>query len=125
MAEIIHERGFRWLGRWDNLINTGGVKIVPELMEEKMKEIFMRLNIHRRFFVAGIPDTKFGQHLALIIEGNPISYPLQETLKLEIINNFLKLEIPKEFLFTNQFQETETGKINRTQTLNLVVNKIK
>jgi O-succinylbenzoic acid--CoA ligase len=123
MAEIISEKGFRWLGRWDNLINTGGIKVVPELMEEKIKEIFVRLNIHRRFFVAGIQDKKLGQHVSIIVEGNPLPDPVQKMLKLEIINNFLKLEIPREFLFVEQFFDTETGKINRTETLNLVVNK--
>jgi O-succinylbenzoic acid--CoA ligase len=123
MAEIISEKGFRWLGRWDNLINTGGIKVVPELMEEKIKEIFVRLNLQRRFFVAGIQDKKLGQHVSIIVEGNPLPDPVQKMLKLEIINNFLKLEIPREFLFVEQFFDTETGKINRTETLNLVVNK--
>lgn len=123
IAEIIPEVGFRWLGRWDNLINTGGIKIVPERIEEKINKIFTCLNIQRRFFVAGIPDAKLGQRVSLIVEGNPISEQLQKALKQEIINNFIKLERPREFLFIDQFRETETGKINRTETLNWVVNK--
>ena len=117
VVEIIPDQGFRWLGRWDNLINTGGIKVIPEILEEKVRKIFNRLNIQRRFFVAGIPDPKLGQHVSLIIEGQPLSVTLLESIKVEVINNFLTSEIPREYVFLNRFSETETGKINRTESL--------
>ncbi len=60
----ISDTEFEWLGRYDSIINSGGVKLIPERIEEKLSAI-----IKDRFFVAGIPDEILGEKLVLIIEG--------------------------------------------------------
>jgi O-succinylbenzoic acid--CoA ligase len=108
VVELISDTQFKWLGRFDNVINSGGIKLHPEKIEEKLSKI-----ISNRFFVAGISDEKLGKKLVLIIEGEK-----------EIINykniDLSKFEIPKETYFLDQFIETETKKIQRKKTLDLL-----
>ncbi len=106
------------MGRWDNVINTGGVKVIPEVLEGSLERIFSRLNIHRRYFIAGRPDPALGSHVALIIEGDPLPTEAFENLKKEIVNISLRFEIPRQILFVKRFHDTSSGKINRVETLN-------
>src|SRR5690606_35984572 len=45
LGELISACVFRWLGRYDNVINSGGVKLIPEVIESKVEQVFARLNI--------------------------------------------------------------------------------
>lgn len=105
VIELISDRHFKWLGRFDHVINSGGVKLHPEKIEEKLAKIILN-----RFFVIGIPDEKLGEKLILLIEGN------QKEISFESIN-LTKFEIPKEIYFQDQFLETVSGKIQRKKTL--------
>ena len=117
VVEIISENKFNWLGRFDNVINSGGIKLHPEIIEEKLSSI-----IKERFFVIGIPDEILGEKLALIIESEVISSTNKKFLKQKIqdFKSLSRFEIPKEIYFVSQFKETETKKIQRKKTLDLV-----
>lgn len=110
IIELISETKFIWKGRFDNIINSGGVKLHPEVLEKKISS-----KINRRFFVAGIPDNKLGEKLILIIEGH--QYPVEYN---EIFAGLSKFEIPKQIFFIERFIETKTKKIQRLKTLNLL-----
>ncbi len=110
IIHLISDTQFEWLGRFDTIINSGGVKLHPEKIEEKLSKI-----ISARFFVTGIFDEKLGEKLILIIEGKPQSQPVAINTA-----NLSKFEFPKEVYFVNQFVETETKKIQRTKTLDLI-----
>ncbi|MDE1207540.1 AMP-binding protein [Tenacibaculum larymnensis] len=112
VVRLISKTEFEWLGRYDNVINSGGVKLHPEKIEEKLSKV-----IPNRFFVTGIPDQKLGEKLILLVEGeinNVISNEVRNLLGLT------KYEIPKEIYFVDKFIETETKKIQRKKTLDLV-----
>ncbi len=118
IVEIFSDNSFQWIGRFDNIINSGGVKLIPEKVEGKFGKI-----IEKRFFVAGLADKKLGEKLILIIEGN------EDVELLAKINGFQdtiestlsKFEIPKDIYFVEKFTETKTKKINRK----LIIKKIK
>jgi O-succinylbenzoic acid--CoA ligase len=118
LVELISETEFKWLGRFDTVINSGGIKLIPEQIEEKLSEI-----INQRFFVAGIPDIVLGEKLILIIEFKSLKV---ESLKVELFNRIKQLkqlnkyEIPKEIYVLDHFIVTETNKINRPKTLDLI-----
>jgi O-succinylbenzoic acid--CoA ligase len=120
IAELIGPGKFRWTGRWDNVINSGGVKISPERLEEQIGEIFRRLAIDRRFYIAGVPDERLGNKVVLIVEGEPFLNEERTLLDLGMKENMSKLEIPKDVLTVKEFTFTETGKINRISTLEKV-----
>jgi len=118
LVEMIDQRKFKWLGRIDNVINSGGVKIIPEKVEAVMEKIFGSMQLKVRFFIAGVADKVFGQHVVIVCEG--VAFP--KTLQLQALekaSQFLaKYETPKEFVFVSKFAETANGKINRLASLN-------
>lgn len=108
IVKIHLETEFEWLGRFDNVINSGGVKLHPEQIERELSKI-----ISQRFFVAGKSDETLGEKLILVIEGEEISLNFS-SLELS------KYEVPKEVFFVKQFVLTETQKIQRQKTINLI-----
>jgi O-succinylbenzoic acid--CoA ligase len=116
VVDIVSENEFEWLGRYDNVINSGGVKLHPEKIEEKLSKI-----ITNRFFVIGVPDTILGEKLILIIEGVTSSEVEKLLLsKIKKDSSLSKFEIPKRIYFVDEFIETETKKIQRKTTLDLI-----
>ena len=102
VVEITDENHFIWLGRYDNVINSGGVKLFPEQIEEKLSH-----KIERRFFVKGMPDEELGEKLVLFVEGE--AYEINDA----VFSKLGKFEKPKEIIFVDKFTETESGKIIR------------
>jgi O-succinylbenzoic acid--CoA ligase len=118
VVQLIFDTQFECLGRFDNVINSGGIKLHPEKIEEKLSEIIIN-----RFFVTGIADEKLGEKLVLIVElENSKIFNYQSFLSEEIKKtaSLSKFEIPKEIYFIANFLETETKKIQRKNTLDLI-----
>ncbi len=112
VVHLISKTEFEWLGRYDNVINSGGVKLFPEQIETKLVPI-----LNRRFFIAGVPDEKLGQKVVLVVEGAIDSEKLMQSIgEEECLERF---EIPKNVYVIPKFVETETGKIRRTENLRL------
>lgn len=107
VVDLISNGEFIWKGRIDNVVNSGGIKLFPEQIEEKLIT-----KIENRFFVAGLPDKVFGEKLVLFIEGD--KYEIDDS----IFDELDKYEKPKEIFFIDKFQETETGKIKRKEIVN-------
>jgi O-succinylbenzoic acid--CoA ligase len=110
LVELHSSYSFKWLGRADFAINSGGVKILPELIESKLSR-----SIDRPFFIFALPDEKLGQKVVLAIEGNNSGMDMSELS--EVLN---KYEKPKNVFFLPQFIRSESGKINRTETIKLL-----
>ena len=111
IVELISEKEFIWLGRYDNIINSGGIKLIPEQIEQKLSAL-----IESRFFVSALPDAKLGQKLALVIEGANIE-GLRELINKSDLNKF---EIPKEIFYVPAFKNTANGKIIREKSLSMI-----
>ena len=109
VIEILSETQFHLLGRIDNVINSGGVKLFPEQIEAKLSD-----KIKERFFVIGIPDDKLGEQVLIIIEGKPTVF---DDLVFE---NLALYEKPKLIRFVPKFIETESGKVKRAESLLLI-----
>lgn len=105
VVTLIDPYHFVWNGRHDNVIISGGIKIHPEILEQKISHLFPG-----RFYITGRPDEKWGQHVTLVIEG-----PYYEHSELmEEINKIIRPhEKPREVIFINKFKETKSGKIIR------------
>lgn len=107
IVKLISDTQFIWEGRYDNVINSGGIKLMPEQIEDKLST-----RIPRRYFIFGKPDEILGQKVVLYVEGEPM---LVEESVFDVLNKF---EIPKEVLFIPKFKETATGKIMRNESIN-------
>jgi O-succinylbenzoic acid--CoA ligase len=109
LVELISETQFVLLGRIDHVVNSGGIKLIPEQIEEKLSSF-----ITARFFVAGIPDLLLGEKLVLIIEGE------QQGLDRSIFESLEKYEKPKEIIYVPKFLETHNGKVKRNEILSSI-----
>jgi o-succinylbenzoate---CoA ligase len=112
LVEFVDINGFKWLGRVDNIINSGGIKIIPEVIEEKVNTIY-----NKPFFIAGITDTMLGQKVVMIIEGEKLDH-VTELLLIKMLKEILpKNQSPKEIFAIPFVVRTENGKIKRKETL--------
>lgn len=103
LAEINATGQFRILGRKDNTINSGGVKIQIEQLEEQLKTV---LNVP--FQITSAPDKKFGEVVVLLYEGTDeadIPSICQQTLP--------SYRVPKHYLSIDKLPTTGTGKPDR------------
>lgn len=116
LGEVVSEGVFRWLGRYDNIINSGGVKLIPEVIEDKVALVFARLNIHNNFFISGLPHERLGAGVTLFIEG-AIAGEGQNSLEEALRNTLDRYEIPGAIHYLPAFLYTENGKINRIQSI--------
>ncbi|WP_320814847.1 AMP-binding protein [Flavobacterium sp.] len=110
LVELISEHQFIWKGRFDNIINSGGVKLSPEVIESKLQGKFQN-----RFFIGAQMDEKLGQKVVLVIESN-----IDLNLNTKTFENLSKYEVPKNVYYINEFVETKTNKINRKKTLHKI-----
>ena len=113
IVEIVTYKKFLWKGRFDNVINSGGVKLFPEQIERKLNKI-----LDNRFFVSAMKDEALGEKLVLFVEDD---FSEQRLGQLEeIISNLKglgKYEKPKKIYLIRKFEETPNGKIHRENTI--------
>ncbi|PWA04648.1 AMP-binding protein [Flavobacterium psychrotolerans] len=105
IVELVDENQFVFIGRYDNMINSGGIKLIPEQIEDKLAG-----KIPARFFVIGKPDELLGEKLVLVVEGE------KQTIDETVFEVLDKYEKPKEVLFVPKFKQTENGKILRKES---------
>ena len=109
IVKLISDTQFIWLGRYDNVINSGGIKIMPEQVESKLSTL-----IPRRYFVDGVQDENLGEKVVLFVEGEPIN------IDSSVFDVKDRYEKTKDIVLIPKFKDTATGKIMRTESKELV-----
>lgn len=116
LVEIVSSNCFKWLGRWDNTINSGGIKLIPELLEHKLFS-----TVKRRFVLLGLPDQDLGEKLIMVIEGEDDTKSLFDKIqKLDMLHTY---ERPKKIFTLDKFPENQGGKPNRAEILTRIQNE--
>jgi O-succinylbenzoic acid--CoA ligase len=103
---------FEWIGRFDNVINTGGIKVYPEQIEKKL---FFALK--KKFFISSVPDPVLSERVILVLESNPLTKHEEDDLKKQLIRLLSKYELPKEIIYCERFALSESGKILRKKIM--------
>lgn len=116
VVDLVDEKRFRWLGRWDNVINSGGIKVIPEKVEQAIGSWLISHGIDNKFFVVGIPHEKLGTKVTLVIEGW-LFKETEDKLLAGLRDVLGKYEVPKRIVYSNVFSYTPTGKVNRKLSL--------
>jgi len=108
VAEFLPDGSFRVLGRTDNVINSGGVKLFPELIERKLSS---RISVP--FYIGKKPDPQLGERPVLFIESAPWPEERVALLRKQMKELLKKFEVPEEMVFVKEFKRTGSGKIIR------------
>lgn len=112
LAELDSNGHFRILGRLDNVINSGGIKVYPEQIEEKLEGV-----INRPFVITSLPDPKFGEIIVLMVEGKePLPSEVARALK-DILPHYM---LPKHIVCVDHIPLTENGKIARAECRKII-----
>lgn len=117
IVELLTPTRFRWLGRADNTINTGGVKVQVETVELSIAEAFADVADSPRFFIAAQPDETLGDRIVLVLEGPALAPEAEEELMERLRQRLDKFQMPRELYYSSAFSETSSGKLSRQRTL--------
>lgn len=100
---------FHFIGRFDHIINSGGIKVIPEVVEKKLGE-----QIINRIAVVGKKDKMLGEKVVLVIEKAGVGIPddLEKKIKKASLERY---ETPREIKFVDHFPESSNGKILRSK----------
>jgi o-succinylbenzoate---CoA ligase len=105
---------FLWLGRYDNLINSGGIKIVPEDVESVIAD-----KTGLACALIGIPDIKLRQSLVFIAEKKRINAP--DSLILSELQKLLPPKLlPGKIIWVNKLPRNKAMKLDRRKLAKLV-----
>ncbi len=112
-VKLIDPFHFEWLGRADFVINSGGIKIHPENLEQAIES-----RISFPFIIGGIPHETLGEACVLI--GEQI-LPEEKFTELQAVirEKFGKYAVPKQQVLS-PILKTENGKIRRKEILNML-----
>lgn len=110
IVELKDSRHFRFLGRADFVINTGGAKIFPEQLEIFIKKELAKNGVEGEVLISSQKDEVLGQKLVLFMECEENNGLREAVLNLPYKNRYEK---PKEIIFLQAFHRSENGKILR------------
>ena len=109
IVTITSQDEFTLLGRIDNIINSGGVKLIPEVIEKKLNNY-----ISKNFIISSVHSELLGSKVVLLIESK--KYKIEN----DIFKFLSKFEIPKNIYFINKFIYTKTNKVDRLKTTEII-----
>lgn len=108
IVNLIDSRTFEWLGRVDNVINSGGIKLYPESIEQKIATVFNAAAC----YITSTGSERWGEELVMMVESDAEIPGLKESLSAVLH----KYEMPKQIIYQSEFQRTESGKIIRKKS---------
>lgn len=105
LAQLYPDGGFTIIGRYDNIINSGGIKLPAEQLERELQRW-----IETPFVITSTPDSKLGEAVTLLLETPEIEIKKLQTLIQQHIPAYHR---PKHILNTPTLPRTNNGKWNR------------
>jgi len=108
IVELLDPFHFNWLGRADFAINSGGIKLFPEQIEQKLSG-----SLPYPFFIGSIKDETLGESICMYIASETTVELTKETLRT-LLSTF---EVPRFYKIGAAFVYTHNGKIDRLGTI--------
>lgn len=107
VVDLSSDKSFVWQGRFDNVINSGGIKIQAEALESKIRSL---LSPQFEFYIVGRPDKKWGEAVTMVAETTTKNLAIVE----EQLRNLLEHKfVPKYYEAVTEIPRTANGKIKR------------
>lgn len=107
LATLLSGRAMIWRGRADGVINSGGIKLIPEELESMYREFLPSYN----YFVKGVKDSRWGESIALVVEADENKSDLIMQVLRKSIQDHRRL--PKTIITVPALARTSNGKVKR------------
>ena len=107
-AEVAADGSLKLYGRGSQCINTGGEKVFPEEVEEALKT-------HpdvRDAAVVGVPDQRFGEAIAALVEAEPGHEVREAVLIAHVATTLARYKAPKRVLAVDSVRRAANGKLD-------------
>ncbi len=108
IVELRDSVSFRWIGRYDNIINSGGLKINPEEVEKDIAHLMG----HQDFYVTSRRSEKWGAE-AILVMSDIYRTRRNASDLLEKMKEILGPKTPKDIMYVSEIARTPNGKIKR------------
>lgn len=116
VARINPDGSFVILGRKDNIINSGGIKVQAETVEEALRPL-----LSTDYVITSVPHPKFGEAIVLLL----VPAPEAGINTASLVNETLpKYQRPKYILETTAIPRTGSGKTDRAACRDLALDII-
>jgi 3-oxocholest-4-en-26-oate---CoA ligase len=105
-AQVEEDGSVTMLGRGSVSINSGGEKIYPEEVEAALKghpDVFDAL-------VVGVPDPRFGQHVAAVVHPREGSRPTLAELDAFVRSEIAGYKVPRSLWLVDEVKRSPAGK---------------
>ena len=106
LVELLPDGRFRILGRRDNVVCSGGIKLQIEEIEHKLAAV-----IPVPFMLTYVKDERLGQALTMLYTGDISPSELHQLCAARVG----RYEVPKHFFRVSTLPMTETGKPARSE----------
>ena len=127
LAELTGTETFNILGRADDVINSGGIKINPLQLEQKIYTILSECETEMQtgnYYISSIPDKILGERCILVTNNELFCQDDFQSLQSKLKDNpsIDRYSIPKTWFKVPHFPRTNNGKLQRKQ-LSVMVNE--
>ena len=105
-AQVEDDGTVTMLGRGSVSINSGGEKIYPEEVEAALKghpDVFDAL-------VVGVPDARYGQHVAAVVQARPGARPTLSGLDSFVRAEIAGYKVPRSLWLVDEVKRSPAGK---------------
>lgn len=113
VVELLSPTSFVWRGRADFVINTGGVKVHPEVLEAQLSEALPDM----RFVITSVPDEQLGEAVTMVAESPPDELNPDDVKriveKIASEKHLQKHLLPRIYAMVPEIPVTHTGKPDR------------
>jgi O-succinylbenzoic acid--CoA ligase len=112
LVELIDSKRFVWLGRKSSIINSGGIKVMPEVVEQEIRGIIKPLGCE--YMIQGIPDESLGEKVTLRLDTQALTVEIENELLAEIgqLENIAAYHAPKMIIYGKVIRSNR-GKLKR------------
>lgn len=117
IVELESEKAFRWIGRSDGIVNSGGIKIQIDALELRIKDLLSEYGNFSEICLVSVPDLRLTNKLVLLLEEGKTNFDPVNLLAI-LKSAMPAYHAPREIRMVPSLFYTNTGKIDRLKNVN-------
>ncbi len=110
IVDLSDAKAFRWLGRFDNVINSGGLKIFPEEIERAIAPLFPTGSL---FYVTSRPSPQWGEEAVIVTDACDLPDDILQRMRTLLPAR----KVPKDVIYVDEIPLTASKKIIRKKIM--------